>query len=121
MLIKRCKGCWERQRDSLHPISEFGESGQATYCSQCRQERKQQSRSQVILNRVALGYTDQEIADELQITRKAVGKYLQSVRAKTGIRSRILLSFYALGKGIVTQDEIRAAISKEKCDRKVTR
>lgn len=68
----------------------------------------------LILALVAQGLTDQQIADELKLARKTVSRYLTVVRRRTGIRSRTLLGFYALGKGLVTQQEIKAAIEREK-------
>lgn len=112
IVVKRCMGCWGKQRHSLHPVTEFGYSGRAKVCNRCKSE--QQISHEKILNLVAQGLGDQEIADQLLTTKKAVGRYLQAIRKKTGIRNRVLLSFYALGKGIVTQEEIKQAIQREK-------
>jgi DNA-binding CsgD family transcriptional regulator len=104
--------CWSKQRHSLHPITEFGYLGRAKICNRCKSE--QRFSHEKILNLVAQGLGDQEIADRLLTTKKTVSRYLQVIRKKTGIRNRILLSFYALGKGMVTQEEIKQAIQKEK-------
>lgn len=107
---KRCKGCWSKQRQSWHPINEF--SYHATYCNRCKEERKCDPKK--LLNLLAQGLTNQEIADKIGITKKTVERRIEDIRANIGIHNRILLAFYALGKGLVTQDEIKAAIAREK-------
>jgi DNA-binding CsgD family transcriptional regulator len=67
-----------------------------------------------ILHLAALGHTDQEIANSLSTTRKAISRHLKLIRDKTGIHNRILLAFYTLGKGIVTPDDVKAAIKKQR-------
>lgn len=65
-------------------------------------------------NLLAQGLTNQEIAEKLGISRSTVKSIIDDIERETGIHNRILLAFYALGKGIVTQNEIKAAISRER-------
>lgn len=79
-----------------------------------RMQLKREKDTMRILALVAQGLTDQQIADKLKLAKKTVSRYLSAFRRKTGIRSRMLLGFYALGRGLVTQQEIREAIEREK-------
>jgi DNA-binding CsgD family transcriptional regulator len=79
-----------------------------------RTKKQRESDTRKILALVAQGLTDKQIAARLHLHRKTVCRYLSAVRCKTGIKSRILLGFYALGKGIVSQEEIRKAIHRER-------
>lgn len=106
---KICKGCWDKNREALHPFSHFDNRGSSPYCKRCKEDRVN-----AVLSLVAQGLTNQEIADLLKVECDTINSYLRTIRLKTGIRNRVLLSFYALGKGIVTQDEIRAAINQER-------
>ena len=106
---KTCKSCQRKNREALHPRTEFGSSGASHYCRRCRQER-----SDEILKLAALGYSNQEIAEKIYFDSQTVDRYIALIKRKTGIYNRVLLAFYALGKGIVTQDEIKAAIIEEK-------
>lgn len=72
----------------------------------------QQQKRVLIL--IATGYNDRAIAHFLSISTGTLYGHIRAIKAKTGIRSRVLLAFYALGKGMVTQDEIRAAIRRAK-------
>lgn len=110
--LKTCKSCQHKNREAMHPRTEFGSSGASQYCRQCRQER-----SDEILKLVALGYSNQQIAEKIYFDSQTVDRYIALIKRKTGIYNRILLAFYALGKGIVTQSEIKTAIIKEKRSR----
>lgn len=67
-----------------------------------------------VLTLIATGHNDKEIAHLLSISAGTLYGHIQAIKKRTGIRSRVLLAFYALGKGMVTQDDIRAAIKREK-------
>ena len=71
-----------------------------------------------VLVLIAKGYTNNEIMASLSIARATVTTHIRDIGMKTGIKSRVLLGYYALAHGIVTQDEIREAIQR---DRKSTR
>ncbi len=101
MQQRRCKGC-----RVIHPTSRFGGNHQALYCIACRKRQGEQ-----ILR--LLGKSNIEIARELRLSRKTVGRWLDYARKQLGIHSRTLLAFYALGKGMVSQAEIKAAIKEQ--------
>lgn len=67
-----------------------------------------------VLILITKGYNDKEIAELLSISTGTLYGHIRAIKIKTGIRSRVLLAFYALGKGMVTQDEIKEAIKREK-------
>lgn len=67
-----------------------------------------------IVSLIARGYGSEEILKILSIRRSTYYNHMKAIRAKTGIRSYVLLAFYALGKGIVTQEEIKKAIRRHK-------
>lgn len=67
-----------------------------------------------ILALIAKGHSDREIANRLSIRGCTLYGHIHAIKVKTGIHSRVLLAFYALGKGFVTQDDIRAAIKRDK-------
>lgn len=66
-----------------------------------------------VLILIAKGYSSEDISKLLKINKCTVHSHLKAVRRKTGISSCVLLGFYALGKGLVTQDEIKIAIRRE--------
>lgn len=72
---------------------------------------KQQIRA---LSLITQGYDNEEIAAILKVRRSTLDNHIKAIKRKTGIRSRVLLAFYALGKGMVTQDEIRTAIRRDR-------
>jgi DNA-binding CsgD family transcriptional regulator len=70
-----------------------------------------------ILILIAKGYSNEEIADFLSISRHTLYRHMEAIRHKTGIKSRVLLAFYTLSEGIVTQEDIKAAIQRERKQR----
>jgi len=70
-----------------------------------------------ILILIAKGYSNEEIADFLSISIRTLYHHMKDIRDKTGIKSRVLLAFYTLANGIITQDEIKAAIQRERKQR----
>lgn len=66
-----------------------------------------------ILNLIAKGYNSEDISRMLKVNRNTVHGHLKLIRRKTGITSNTLLGFYALGKGIVTQEEIHTAMRRQ--------
>lgn len=70
-------------------------------------------RQKQILQSVAKGLRDVEIGKKFNISRYTVHSHMQYIHKKLGIRNRILLAFYALQEGIITQEEINEAIATE--------
>jgi DNA-binding NarL/FixJ family response regulator len=71
-----------------------------------------------VLQFLAQGLNDVEIAEILHIRRRTVCNYVEHAKHKTGIHSRILLAFYAYSKGYVTNYEIKEAIQRERQKRR---
>jgi DNA-binding NarL/FixJ family response regulator len=68
-----------------------------------------------IFSLLAQGYSDQEIADELNISQGTVRNSLSAARRKTGLRSRTHMVIYALIYGLISLD--KTTILKETIDR----
>ncbi|MEM6836918.1 MAG: response regulator transcription factor [Cyanobacteria bacterium P01_C01_bin.120] len=62
-------------------------------------------REQDVLNRVAEGLMNKEIASRLETSVRNVEKYVSRLFSKTGTNSRTELVRYALENGLVTDDE----------------
>jgi len=62
-------------------------------------------REQDVLNRVAEGLMNKEIASRLDTSVRNVEKYVSRLFSKTGTNSRTELVRYALEHGLVTDDE----------------
>jgi len=73
-------------------------------------EMKMTLREAEILCLIAQGFTNTEIGHKLHVTYKTVSNHLTSIIEKTGIENRMLLAFYALKMGHVTQETIDNAI-----------
>jgi PAS domain S-box-containing protein len=58
-------------------------------------------REREVIQRVALGASGAEIADQLQVTEGTVQTHVRSAMAKTGSQSRALLIVTSLGAGLV--------------------
>lgn len=69
-------------------------------------EEELSAREQEVLRLVALGYTGQQIADRLFISASTVETHRAHIMDKLGLRGRAQLVRYALGKGLL-QDEDR--------------
>lgn len=76
------------------------------------------NRQTQILQSIAKGLRDAKICKELGISRCTVHSHMQYIKKKLGIRNRILLAFYALQKGIITQEDIDDAIIAEQSKNK---
>ena len=63
-------------------------------------------REREILNLVAEGYKHREIADDLNISVKTVGKYLYNLRKKTNFHDISSLLDYAFEKEVINIYEI---------------
>jgi DNA-binding CsgD family transcriptional regulator len=63
---------------------------------------------------LAIGMSNEHIAEKMGISEKTIDNLLASVRLKTHINSRVLLAFYAYGKGYVSQVAIKTAIQQER-------
>lgn len=55
-----------------------------------------------IIQHVARGQLDKELAFELGITHGTARKHLQAVREKLNLRNRVEVTLYAIREGIVT-------------------
>lgn len=64
------------------------------------------SREQAIIRLVALGDTDQQIADTLIISVRTVQAHLDNIKNKTQLRRRPDLTRYALREGLVSASEM---------------
>lgn len=63
-------------------------------------------REREILNLIAEGYKDKEIADDLDVTVKTVEKHLENLMSKWNLRSRSSIIDYAFEKGLINAYEI---------------
>lgn len=79
-----------------------------------RTRRPLAPQQQKVLVLIAQGYTNNEIMTLLNIARATVTTHIATISRKTGIKSRVLLAFYALAQGIVTQDDIKDAIKRDR-------
>jgi DNA-binding NarL/FixJ family response regulator len=60
------------------------------------------SRGEVgVLRMIADGSTDREIADDLDVSKKAIEQCRHTLYAKTGARNRVQLTRYAVSSGLV--------------------
>lgn len=66
-----------------------------------------------VITLVALGCSNERIAEILCISSSTIKNFVTSIKAKTKIQSRTLLAFYALGKGYVSATRIKSAIAIE--------
>lgn len=62
------------------------------------------TRERQVLRLVALGHTNQEVADQLYLSVKTVETYKARAMDKLGLRGRAALVRYALQKGLLEQD-----------------
>jgi DNA-binding NarL/FixJ family response regulator len=69
---------------------------------------------QHILTLLAKGYSNEEICSQLSINQSTLYNHMKTLRLKTGLRSRVLLGFYAFSHGFVSQDDIREAMRRER-------
>jgi DNA-binding NarL/FixJ family response regulator len=54
-----------------------------------------------VLQMLADGWTDRQIADELAVSKRLVAQYRHQLCAKTGARNRVELTRYAVAAGLV--------------------
>jgi len=59
-------------------------------------------RELLVLQRVAVGDTDAEIAEALHVSVRTVKTHIQNMRSKTGFRNRTQLAVRAAVAGLVT-------------------
>jgi DNA-binding NarL/FixJ family response regulator len=64
-------------------------------------------REREILERVAEGYTNREISDDLGLSVKSVEAYRARLMAKLGLRSRVELVRFALDCGVLRPGKLR--------------
>jgi two-component system response regulator NreC len=68
-------------------------------------------REREVLTSVALGYTNQQIADSLGLSVKTVGTYRARVAEKVGLKNRADLVRYALDAGLLAPERSGRALS----------
>ena len=65
------------------------------------------SREQDVLKQVAMGYTNQEIAERLHISRHTVISHRKNITSKLGIKTVSGLTVYAVLNDLIPKDQIR--------------
>jgi two-component system response regulator NreC len=70
-------------------------------------------REREVLRMVALGYTNQQIADQLYLSVKTVETYRARLMEKLELRSRSALVRYALRRGLLDEEENESSDSME--------
>lgn len=71
------------------------------------EDRLLSSREKEVLKQVALGYTNQEIADKLHISKHTVISHRKNLTAKLGIKTVSGLTVYAVLNDLIPKDQIR--------------
>ena len=61
-----------------------------------------------VLRELTLGYTNEVIAERLNISVNTVREHIQSMLNKTGFKNRLALAVNAASLGIVVSDETRS-------------
>jgi DNA-binding CsgD family transcriptional regulator len=65
------------------------------------------TREQDVLKQVAMGYTNQEIAERLHISRHTVISHRKNITSKLGIKTVSGLTVYAVLNDLIPKDQIR--------------
>jgi DNA-binding NarL/FixJ family response regulator len=65
------------------------------------------TREQDVLKQVAMGYTNQEIAERLHISRHTVISHRKNITSKLGIKTVSGLTVYAVLNNLIPKDQIR--------------
>ncbi|MCF8335916.1 MAG: LuxR C-terminal-related transcriptional regulator [Bacteroidales bacterium] len=65
------------------------------------------SREQEVLKQVAMGYTNQEIADRLHISKHTVISHRKNLTSKLGIKTVSGLTLYAVLNDLIPKDQIK--------------
>lgn len=71
-------------------------------------------REREILNLIAEGYKDQEIADDLEVSIKTVEKHLDNLMRKWNLPNTSSVIDYAFGKGLINVYEILESYFQKK-------
>lgn len=66
-----------------------------------------------VLRELTLGYTNEEIAERLQISVNTIRTHIQNMLTKTGFKNRLALVVNAASLGIVVSDETRSGAADE--------
>ena len=93
------------QKDDIVPVIEsllMPETAQSS-----PEDRLLSSREKEVLKQVALGYTNQEIADKLHISKHTVISHRKNLTAKLGIKTVSGLTVYAMLNDLIPKDQIR--------------
>jgi two-component system response regulator NreC len=71
-------------------------------------------REREIINRIAEGYKDKEIADDLNISVKTIEKHLDNLVRKWNLRDRSFIIDWAFEKGLINVYEILESYFQKK-------
>jgi two-component system response regulator NreC len=71
-------------------------------------------REREIINRIAEGYKDKEIADDLNISVKTIEKHLDNLVRKRNLRDRSFIIDWAFEKGLINVYEILESYFQKK-------
>ena len=87
-----------------------------------RQENRQYSpitsKEIEVLALLAIGLSNELIAEKLGVSEKTIDNLLASIKVKTRLTNRILLAFYAYGKGYVSEAAIKSAMRAHREEKK---
>jgi two-component system response regulator NreC len=92
----------------IHPDIARQLVSELTKTQPTKQERQKQlsEREWQVLRLIALGYTNQQIADRLSLSVKTVETYRARIADKLGLRTRAELVKYALQHGLLDEEPI---------------
>ena len=92
----------------IHPDIAKQLVSELTRLQPTKQERKKQlsEREWQVLRLIALGYTNQQIADRLSLSVKTVETYRARIADKLGLRTRAELVKYALQHGLLDEEPL---------------
>jgi two-component system response regulator NreC len=71
-------------------------------------------REREILNLIAEGYKDEEIADDLEVSVKTIEKHLENLMRKWNLRNRSSIIHCAFEKGLINVYEILGSYFQKK-------
>lgn len=92
----------------IHPDIAKQLVSELTRLQPTKQERQKQlsEREWQVLRLIALGYTNQQIADRLSLSVKTVETYRARIADKLGLRTRAELVKYALQHGLLDEEPV---------------
>ena len=93
------------QKDEIVPV--IGRLLQPETSQTRSEETLLSSREKEVLKHVALGFTNQEIADKLHISKHTVISHRKNLTSKLGIKTVSGLTVYAVLNDLIPKDQIR--------------